>query len=194
PLDAAGAVALVATALAFVLGWLGLRPLALRSLRGRGLDRRSAGASIGLMLVLCVAAVIVWVLNPFAALVLAPAAHLWLLAVTPDMRLPRPAGLVLLLAGLLPVGALVVYLALALQVGPLELGWTLLLWVAGGHLEAPAVALGSLLVGCAAAVTLIVMRGHPQHPGDESGSLASVRGPISYAGPGSLGGTRSALR
>jgi len=133
-------------------------------------------------------------LNPFAALVLAPATHLWLLAVTPDMRLPRPAGLALLLAGLLPVGALVVYAALALQVGPLELAWTLLLWVAGGHLGAPAVALGTVLAGCAAAVALLVMRGHRQRPGGEPEQSGSVRGPISYAGPGSLGGTESALR
>lgn len=194
PLDVSGYVALAATALAFVGGWLGLRPLALRSLRGRGLDRRSPGASIAVMLVLCLAVGVVWALNPFAALVLAPATHLWLLAVTPDMRLPRPAGLVLLLAGLLPVGALTVYLALALQVGPLELAWTLLLWVAGGHLGASAVALGTGVAGCAAAVTLIVMRGHPQRSGDEGGQSGSVRGPISYAGPGSLGGTESALR
>ena len=133
-------------------------------------------------------------MNPFAALVLAPATHLWLLAVTPDMRLPRPAGLVLLLAGLLPVGALVVYLALALQVGPLELAWTLLLWVAGGHLGVAAVALGTVIAGCAAAVALLVMRGHPQRSGDEPEQSGSVRGPISYAGPGSLGGTESALR
>jgi hypothetical protein len=194
PLGVAGAVALAATALAFVAGWLGLRPLALRSLRGRGLDPRSPGASIALMLVLCCAVGVVWALNPFAALVLAPATHLSLLAVTPDMRLPRPAGLALLLAGLLPVGALVVYLALALQVGPLELAWTLLLWVAGGHPGAPAVALGTVLVGCAAAVGLLIMRGHPQRSGDEPEQSGSVRGPISYAGPGSLGGTESALR
>ncbi|HEV2821188.1 MAG TPA: hypothetical protein VGW11_11855 [Solirubrobacteraceae bacterium] len=194
PLDAAGAVALVATALAFVLGWVGLRPLALRSLRGRGLDRRSPGASIGLMLVLCLALVVIWTLNPFAALVLAPAAHLWLLAVTPDMRLPRPAGLGLLLAGLLPVAALLAYVAVALEVGPLALGWALLLWVSGGHLGVSAVALGTVLAGCAAAVTLITMRQPSRQSGQESDSLASVRGPISYAGPGSLGGTRSALR
>ena len=194
PLGAAGAVALAATALAFVAGWLGLRPLALRSLRGRGLDRHSPGASIAVMLVLCLAVGVVWALNPFAALVLAPATHLWLLAVTPDMRLPRPAGLALLLAGLLPVGWLVVYLALALQVGPLELAWTLLLWVAGGHLGVAAVALGTVIAGCGAAVALIVMRGNPQRPGDEPEQSGSVRGPISYAGPGSLGGTESALR
>jgi hypothetical protein len=194
PLGAAGAVALAAAALAFVAGWLGLRPLALRSLRGRGLDRHSPGASIAVMLVLCCAVAVVWALNPFAALVLAPATHLWLLAVTPDMRLPRPAGLVLLLAGLLPVGALVVYLALALQVGPADLAWTLLLWVAGGHPGVPAVALGTVLAGCAAAVALLVMGGHPQRSGDEPEQSGSVRGPISYAGPGSLGGTESALR
>lgn len=194
PLGAAGAAALATTALAFVAGWLGLRPLALRSLRGRGLDSRSPGASIAVMLVLCLALGVVWALNPFAALLLAPAAHLWTVAVTPDMRLSRPVGLALVLAGLLPVGVLAVYVALALQVGPLELAWTLLLWVAGGHLGALAVALGTVLAGCCVAVTLMVVRGHSQRPAGETEQSGSVRGPISYAGPGSLGGTESALR
>ena len=194
PLGAAGGVALAATVLAFVLGWLGLRPLALRSLRGRGLDRRSPGASIALMLVLCLAIGGVWAFNPFAALVLAPAAHLWLLATTPDMRLPRSAGLALVVAGLLPAGALALYVALALQVGPLGLAWTLLLWVAGGQLAATAVVLGTVLAGCFATVVLIVVRGYAQRfPGEPEQPL-SVRGPFSYAGPGSLGGTESALR
>jgi hypothetical protein len=38
------------------------------------------------------------------------------------------------------------------------------------------------------------VRGHSQRSAGETEQSGSVRGPISYAGPGSLGGTESALR
>lgn len=194
PLEAAGAVALAATALAFALGWLGLRPLALRPLRGRGLDRRAPGAALAAMLVLCAAAVAVWAFNPFTALLLAPGLHLWLLAVAPDMRMPRVAGVALIVAGLAPFALLAAYVAGALDAGPPELAWTGLLWVAGGHLGPVAVALGTVVAGCVAAVALIVVRLGPHGSPGGLPKHFSVRGPISYAGPGSLGGTESALR
>jgi hypothetical protein len=50
----------------------------------------------------------------------------------------------------------------------------------------------SLLAGCAVAAVMIVLRPPPTaSAGPED---VTVRGPLTYAGPGSLGGTESALR
>ncbi|HEV2753615.1 MAG TPA: M28 family peptidase [Solirubrobacteraceae bacterium] len=191
------AVALAVVGLAFVLAWLTARPLAVRAFVGRGPDPRSPGAAAGLLVVLTLVAVVVWALNPFAALLLIPALHAWLLAVTPDIRLPRSVGLALLALGLVPLVALGVYVARALGAGPLDMAWQGLVWVAGGHLGVLGVLLATVLAGCAVGVASIVVRPHHDQPAQDSGSaepVTSVRGPLTYAGPGSLGGTESALR
>jgi hypothetical protein len=49
-----------------------------------------------------------------------------------------------------------------------------------------------VLAGCAAGAVMIALHGRVH---DDAGSVPiTVRGPSSYAGPGSLGGTESALR
>jgi len=197
PLGTGEAVALAVVALAFVLAWLTARPLAVRAFVGGRPDLRSPGAAAGLLVVLTLAAVVVWALNPFIALLLAPALHAWLLAVSPDVRLPRWAGLALLAVGLVPVVVLGVYVARALGAGPLDLAWQGLVWVAGGHLGLLGVLLGTVLAGCAVGVGSIVMRSHHDRPAQDALSperVTSLRGPLTYAGPGSLGGTESALR
>jgi hypothetical protein len=52
--------------------------------------------------------------------------------------------------------------------------------------------LWSLLAGCAASALLVAARG--RETDDDDAIPITVRGPASYAGPGSLGGTESALR
>jgi hypothetical protein len=68
--------------------------------------------------------------------------------------------------------------------------------VAGGHVGLAGALLWSIAFGCAVAVALVAARAR-QEPGvaapDERVEI-TIRGPLSYAGPGSLGGTESALR
>ncbi|HEV2769791.1 MAG TPA: M28 family peptidase [Solirubrobacteraceae bacterium] len=197
PLGGGQAVALAVVALAFVLAWLTARPLAVRAFVGRRHDPRSPGAAAGLLVVLTLVAVVVWALNPFAALLLVPALHAWLLAVTPDIRLPRWAGLALLALGVIPVLVLGLYVARGLDAGPLDLAWQAVVWVAGGHLGLLGALLGTVLAGCGVAVASIVVRPHHERPAQDAlrpERVTSVRGPLTYAGPGSLGGTESALR
>jgi hypothetical protein len=143
-------------------------------------------------LVTAAAAVGLWLRNPYAAALVVPALHLWMWAISPDIRLPRAAMPAVILAGLLPL------LALALADGRafgLDLPhgvwfWTLL--VAGGHVPMGAWALWSLFWGCTVATGLVLLR--KRRPEEEGPQDVTVRGPVSYAGPGSLGGTESALR
>jgi Peptidase family M28 len=191
----AAAVALNGAALfgvlvVLVLGWIGLRPLVLRAAGVRG-NAAGPGAATAAMLALCAAALAVWAANPYAALLLVPALHLWLFAVAPELRARRPFALLMVALGFAP--PLFVAWVYAGQFGldPLQLAWMGLLLVAGGGISLLAVLIWSIVLGCAAAVTAVVVRAPRAEA--EAAPPITVRGPATYAGPGSLGGTESAL-
>jgi hypothetical protein len=193
----AGAIPVSGAALAsvlavFALGWLALRPPLLR-LAGVRAPAAGPGAATAAMLVLCAAALVVWVANPYACLLLVPALHLWLLALAPELPLRRGAALLLFALGLLAPLLAGVLVAGQLGLGPLQLAWSLLLLVAGGGVGLGAVLVWCAVLGASAAVLAVLVR-DDRARGPEASAPISVRGPASYAGPGSLGGTESALR
>jgi hypothetical protein len=189
PVDGA---ALASVVVVFVLGWLALRPPLLRLARVRG-RVAGPGAAAATMLVLCGAAVALWIVNPFACLLLVPALHLWLLAVAPELPAPRRAALAMFAVGLLPPLLVALVYAQRFGLDPLQLAWGGLLLVAGGGVGIGLVLLWCVVLGCAAGVLAILVRAAPDG-GPEAPVPITVRGPATYAGPGSLGGTESALR
>jgi hypothetical protein len=184
------AAGLASIAILVLLAWFGLRPLLARLLGIEG-DVAGGGAATAIVLVLCAATLAVWIVNPYASLLLIPALHLWLLAMAPETHLRRPVALVLWALGLVP--PLLVAYAYGRQFGldPFELAWMVTLLVAGGALSLPTVFVWSVVLGCAAAALVVAMRAGG---GSDTAAPISVRGPKTYAGPGSLGGTESALR
>jgi hypothetical protein len=186
-------VALVSVLLVFVLSWLVLRPMALRATGARGRPE-TAGAAMGVGLVTCATAVALWIVNPYAAALVVPAAHLWLWATVPETRIPRAGALALVLAGLLPMALVLLSDGRAFGLGGVEAVWFWLLLVAGGHVPAVSWLLWSLVWGCAVAAALVAVRRPRRARDDGEPGDVTVRGPLSYAGPGSLGGTESALR
>lgn len=191
PLGVAAAVTMAVVAAAAAVAWLVLRPLALRA---AGLGTRAsppgAGAGAALALVLVGAVTMAWLFNPFAAALLLPALHGWLVLAAPEVRLRREAALALVAATLVPLGVVVLYYALALGAGPLALAWNGLLLAVGGHVGILGVLSWSVLLGCLAAVLAIASA--KRLPAPEIVD-PTTRGPLTYAGPGSLGGTESAL-
>jgi hypothetical protein len=112
----------------------------------------------------------------------------------PEVRLPRPVLVLMVLAGLLPFAVVGLYYAAALDLGPSELAWQVVVLLAGGTIGPLGVLAWSGILGCAVGALLIALRKRRErHEGPVDGSV-SIRGPLSYAGPGSLGGTESALR
>jgi peptidase M28-like protein len=183
-------VALASVLLVFALCWLVLRPLVARLSRASTSSPGTAGA---LLLVLVTVAVVVWLSNPYAAALMVPALHAWLLILAPGVRLRRGPALALIGVGLLPFLVLVVADARSLGLGPIDTSWMALLLVAGGHFGVGTWLVGSLIGGVALGVIAIALR--PPAPAEAAGPPeVTVRGPLSYAGPGSLGGTESALR
>lgn len=149
---------------------------------------------VALMLVLAAVSLLVWLANPFACLLLVPAAHACLLACSSAgrRRLLAPAAVAL---ALVPLAALLVVYASDLGLGPGGLAESAVLLLAGGQVGLLAVLLWSLALGCLLAVLLLGRHHTPPHV-EGTGVPAGVRtrGPLTYAGPGSLGGTESALR
>jgi hypothetical protein len=197
PFDAAAIVALVAVALIFLLSWMlwgGLmRRLGIGS-PARRPDPDVAGLPVQLILT-CVA-VVVWVGNPYTALLAIPALHLWLLLAAPELRPRRPLALGIVALGLLPIALLLTFYARQLGLGPGELAWSAVLLLAGGHVGLGSALLWSIAFGCAAGASMLALAGYeaPPAPASDERLEITIRGPMSYAGPGSLGGTESALR
>jgi hypothetical protein len=193
PLGAAGVAVLVAMVAVIGLTLVARRSLTTALVGRRHLDQNSdPGAGAALLVVLCVATLVIWAGNPFAAALLVPALHLWTWVLDPDLPLPRPVAIAFLAVGLAPPALVLVYYAVALGLGPIGLAWNGLLLVAGGHLGALAVIEWSVLLGCAISVASIAVRKARVDEPDQA--PITVRGPVTYAGPGSLGGTKSALR
>jgi peptidase M28-like protein len=191
-IDGAGRAALIATGLVFVLVVLA-RPLVLRALGGRR-HIEGPGGGAALLVAWNGLAALLWIVNPYAAGFMVIAAHLWLLVVAPGIRLRRSVALGLVVLSLLPfaIGALI----LAGQYGldPLQFAWALLLAAAGGHIGPVAWLFWSIAAGCAVAALVLAWRTPRIAPPEVSEQRITVRGPVTYAGPGSLGGTESALR
>jgi hypothetical protein len=104
--------------------------------------------------------------------------------------------LALVAIGLLPLALLMAFYAHQLGLGPGRVAWMAVLLVAGGHIGAPAALLWSVALGCTTATAMLALTLGSSTPGprDDDMKEVTIRGPLSYAGPGSLGGTESALR
>ncbi len=192
---AGGTAVLIAVLAAIVLAFAGWRAVGSRLMHGgpaRGAP--NPGAAPALLLVLCAVAVVIWVQNPFAAAMLIPALHLWLWLNGFEEQLPRGAAVALVLGGLaLPV-LVVVFYAVTLGLGPVALLWNGFLLVAGGYVGALAALQWSVVLGCVACAVSLAARWSRATRARVEEQAVTVRGPVTYAGPGSLGGTESAIR
>jgi peptidase M28-like protein len=186
--------AVLAVALVLGLCWLVWPAL----VRRQGLRVRPGedAAGLAMLAVLLAVAVVVWARNPYAAMLIVGALHLWLPLVSRRSRPPRVAALALVALALVPLVLLLVFYARELGAGPGGLAWEAVLLLAGGHLGIVAMLLWSLALGCVVAAALLALTppAAEEHGAIDGGTPLRIRGPLAYAGPGSLGGTESALR
>ena len=87
------------------------------------------------MLVLVPVGLVAWLLNPYTALLLAPAANLLLLLSIPELRARRGVSLALVLLALLPLALLIAFYSDQLGLGPGATAWMAVQLLAGGHVE-----------------------------------------------------------
>lgn len=190
PLDAVVVAALAGIALVLLLGWVFLRRLVLFMARMKG-DPSSPGAAGAVLLTAAVLVLAIWIQNPFAAALLVAPLHVTLLVVAPEVHLRRWLAVAALVLSLVPAVLVVVYYARELGLSFGEVPWFALQLTVGGHVGIAGELTWCLAWGTLAGALVIVnVRGaRPPAP-----STPRTRGPLSYAGPGSLGGTESALR
>lgn len=206
PLTSSGIAVLVVAAVVLVGSALGLgmaarawlAPPAARASttrvdsRSRSIERPGDGVAVALVIVLWLVTLAIWVKNPFAAALLVPALHLWLWAIDPDLRIVLPVRLGMLALGLAPIVLVVLYYAGTLGFGASDLVWSAALLVAGHAVSLVAALEWCIVLGCLLSATTLVLAA-ARRPKSQAAPV-TVRGPVTYAGPGSLGGTKSALR
>jgi hypothetical protein len=192
PVERSGWIAMASALLVFAIGWFGVRALILAR-AGERANPMAGSLAAATGAVLCVLAALVWLVNPYAAALLLPAAHVWLWAASPQTRLRRWGGVVAVVVGLLPFAMVPLYYALALHLDPVELLWMTMLAAASGQLSVGVAIVGAGMLACLAGL-LIVMRTRRRVHATAEPEPLRTRGPVTYAGPGSLGGTESALR
>jgi hypothetical protein len=193
PLDGAAVAVLAAVAVAMVLAWLAARRLARWPDPGLDDPGVAPGAGVALMLVVSAAALLLWLLNPYAALLAVPAVHLWLLACLTDPPLPRRWRLVFVAAGGVAPAIVAVYYLIALHLDPLSGAWYLLMLVTGHHVGLLVTLVAGTLLGAGLAAAELARGAHPEAAPGPPDDRPPVYGPGGLAGPGSLGGTESAL-
>jgi hypothetical protein len=156
---------------------------------------RAGGPSSGGVAALCVAcliAAIVWIVNPFAALLLIPALHIWPLVLDPELRPAARGGrIALALLPLLPLGLLLAYYAVALGFGPGSLLLSALLLLGGGQVGWGGALIWSLAFGLLATVVLAAAVSHPDRSGRGDGGATAG---ASSGRARRAGGARTAVR
>jgi hypothetical protein len=119
-----------------------------------GQMRSSGAAGVAALGSSCIFALLIWALDPYTALLLVPALHLWPLALSPrPAPKGRPARLALVLApALLPLALLVAFYMVSLGLTPGEGVLELLAMIGGGYVNWGGALLWSVAFGLLAAV------------------------------------------
>ena len=193
PLDGAALGVLAGVVATMVLALLLARWLAVRpdpELR----EPVEPGAGVALALAIAAGSLLLWLVNPFAGLLAVPAAHLWMLTVVTRPAPPRRLRAVLIGLGMAPAVLVAIYFLFALELDPLHGAWYLLMLVTGHSVGIVLSLIGCLMLAAACGTAEIAWRMPDEAEAEEGPQGPAVYGPGSYAGPGSLGGTQSALR
>jgi hypothetical protein len=190
-LGGTGVAALVAVLAVLALGWVVVRPALLRS-SGVSARLRGPAGTIALLLAWTGLALVVWLFNPYAAALMVPGAHLLPLAVAPQVPLRRGLALALVALAAVPFALVDLTHAVQLHLGLGGFARFALLAVAGRMVGMGTWLVWSGVLACLVAAAALAWRGRPARSAQEP--EVTVRGPLGYAGPGSLGGTESALR
>jgi len=130
PLDGPALAVLGGVVVAMVLAHLLARWLAARP--DPELDQTpDLGAGVALGLMIAFGSILLWLANPYAGLLVVPAAHLWmLLALTRPLPSRRVRAL-LIVVGVAPALLVALYYMLALSLDPLQGVWYVLMLVTG---------------------------------------------------------------
>ena len=188
PFGSAGWGALICALVIFTLVLLLARPAINRYFTVAD-SSGDPGAAMAPAFVASLASVVIWCFNPYAALLMVLPVNIWLLLGSRERPPKRLWSVFFILLPVLPVLLVGFVYASEFSLSPAGLFSFALLTMAGGTPSLVALIGWSTVAGAATAALLRAVRVDP-----DGGQAITVRGPASYAGPGSLGGVESAQR
>ncbi len=163
PLDGPALAVLAGVAVAMAIALIVARSLAARPDPSL-MQPESPGAAVALALVASVAALLLWVANPYAGLLTVPAAHLWLIVLLASTQPSRRVRGLLLGLGALPALLVATYYWFALSMDPLSGAWYLLMLVTGHTVGLLTALVGCVMLGALCAAAELVYRSPAEVP------------------------------
>ncbi|CAB4882363.1 unannotated protein [freshwater metagenome] len=175
-----------------ILGWIFVRP----AIRGGETDYARPEAAPGpgeaapaaLMLMGVAGGAVIWLVNPVSALLVVGFVHIAPWLADPNRAIRRRHGFVLLALTVLPVLLALLSLMSSFGAGPIQFAWLIVLQLSGGSVGILGGLIATLFAGLVASLVVVLWRSNQDTDFD-----FVTRGPLTYAGPGSLGGTESLL-
>jgi len=149
------------------------------------------GAGVAIALLLSAGSLALWLVNPYAGLLVVPAAHLWMLAVLTRSEPRRRFRALLLALGALPPMLVALYYLIALSMDPLSGAWYVLMLVTGHSVSVATSLIACLMLGALGAATELVARSPARSAGEPDEAGPALFGPGSYGGAGLLTRVRS---
>jgi hypothetical protein len=176
PLDGAALGVLAGVGVAMALALLLARYLAARP--DPSLSRpEPPGAAVALILVATVAALVLWVANPYAGLLVVPAAHLWLVVLLAAVQPSRRWRFALVALGALPALLVALYYMAVLSLNPLSAAWYLLLLVTGHSVGLLTSLVACVMLGALCASLELVYRSPVEVPDQSAAPGPTKLGP-----------------
>jgi hypothetical protein len=144
---------LVAMVLAFLLArWLATRP-------DPELEQPpDLGGGVALGLTIAAGSILLWLVNPYAGLLVVPAAHLWMLLALTRPLPSRRIRLTLIAVGAAPILLVAVYHLFALSLDPLSGLWYVLMLVTGHSVGIVTSLIGCVMLAAACATAEAALR------------------------------------
>lgn len=139
-------------------------------------------AGVAALCASCLFASLLWLIDPYAALLAIPALHAWLIAVSPELAPRRRSARValLLVPALAPLALLMAFYCLSLGLGPAQVLLEAMVMLGGGYVNIGGMLIWSLAFGLLVAMGIATLRG-PASAAPRVHPPAEDRMPVLYS-------------
>lgn len=145
-----------------------------------GLDSEAAAAALGLVLV--GATLLVWVVNPFLALLAVPVAHAWIPQARRPSPLALPVAIVTIAIAVVPVVAAIVSVSSRLDLGG-SIPWQTVVMIGDGGIPVAVAVAACVILGSLAGLVVVAAKAGTHASGAWTDSRLGTEAPLSINPP-----------